>query len=305
MKEIDQPIPNENDLLTTSSLVGGLEGALIGLGGAYLARKAGISVEHLGLYLAGGGLVIGATVRGVLANLKNTSKDRHPRKLILDQVKATESAEISLQRGERFRGIAELVESVTNGIQNKNLAKLIYSGAVRSLSKDPFEDSDLRRGMRSTYHGMRGSIIANYMGVFDPFEYDGKQIDPKASLDDFFSTALTIYRYMGNGLSRALGKLSGKSNNSPDKDEDIDWTKNMALLLDRETRNATDISLWANYLSHKDGAVGDRINAKLDQLGITHPQNLPSDIEIIRSNIQGIYDRWKNKREVPYGEDIE
>lgn len=305
MEEIGQPTPNEDNLVVKSSLLGGLEGAMIGLGCAYVGRKLDIPVEHLGLYLAGGGLVVGATVRGVLTNLKNKSKDRHPRKLVLDQIKATEEAEISLQHSERFRGITDLVESVTNGIQNKDLAQLMYSGAVRSLNRDPFADSSLETGIRSTYQGVRGSIIANYMGVFDPFEHEGKQIDPKACLDDFFSTGLTIYRYIGNKLSRALGKLSGKGNNSPDKDEDKDWERNMALLLDRETRNAKDVSLWVNYLSHKDGTVGNRVKAKLDELGITHPQNLPSDMEIIRSNIQQIYDGWKNKREVPYSKDIE
>lgn len=133
------------------------------------------------------------------------------------------------------------------------------------------------------------SCMANYFDVFNPFEYGGRMIYPKNTLDKFFRTGEFIYNVMTEQISEsaAVFVCSKKSNNKL-------MPTNFRDYIIKEISYAEDLALWATYLSKRNGIVGSTVREKLEKFGISNPDSLAHDVKVIGENILKLYDSKNN-----------
>ena len=260
--------------------IGGLAGYLAGSGIEDLARELSINIhiEHVKTLMS----CSGALAFSVFNTLKWFNRDEHEGELVIkipEERKEPKKAEI--KSGELLKGIANAVGEITYGIENQGLARNIYARIANALIKNPLRDAEI------SYEWSREGFFANQFGVFDSFFYDKREIVPKETLDRFFETGRRLHIAAVKGLSNFAEVLSSKQPISIDSEG---WPKEFRETLEQEIALAHDISLWATYLSKREGVVGDSVRSKLAALGITKPDYLTHDVALLGSNILQLYD---------------
>ncbi len=280
--------------------VGGAVGGLLGCGAVYLLNKAGIKSEDAGFpldYIEFGTAFLGAIGNIALTQLRHNNIDRNPGNLIREDGKDSAN-KIKAPTTYNFEGIASCVKVIAEGIENRGIEEIIYGRISQPLRND---DTDIFHKSHSQYAFARDGYLVNQFGVFDSFQFEQDYINPKLSLDDFFITGHKLHKFAVDRLNREAGKLSGNTSHSfSNKQEHSDWYTTTRALLEREFKNAQNIALWINYLSHREGIVGNKVRERLSQFGISNVDLLPDDVGIIEKNILRLYDSWESKQLVAY-----
>lgn len=269
--------PSLGATIATGVVGGTLIGYLAGSGIEDLLHQISMNppIEYMKTILSG----VGAVGWSVLGTLQYFNRDEHEGSLVMHVIEGQETEKPQVKPKPNLEGLAHAFENVTDGIHNRKLANSLYSGIAQNLQKSPLNNA------RSTYELNKDGFLASSFEVFVPFTYDGRTIDPKATLDKFFDKGEDLYRMALEGMSESAERfVSGES------------TSNNILpngfreSLSKEISLAQDIALWTTYLSKRSGIVGSKVREKLSQMGIENPNYLAQDVQVLGQNILKLYD---------------
>lgn len=182
-----------------------------------------------------------------------------------------------------LEGIANAVEILTDGIENKAISDLIYVNIARALERNPL------RNARWKYQSKRDGIILNWFKVFHAFNCNGKTIDPKQAVDEFFENTSKLYGLIIYRVSSASDMIAKEKNQAfSDINEYYEWSRCFKYYLEKEIELAQDIALWLSDLPKRE-KIGLKAKEKLKEYGITNPGNLFNDVTRLGKNIKKIY----------------
>ncbi len=257
---------------------GALGGYLIGSGIEDILQHFSINppVEYMKTIVSG----VSSLGFSILGTLKYFNRDEYEGMLVTHTVKEEhEKPEIESQPN--LEGIATAVKELTNGVKNKVIAQNIYNAITGTLRKNPLEKA------RKTYELNRKGFLVDSFEVFKPFLYEEREINPRETLDKFFKIGGELYKMVIERMSIGAEKLIVGEPDTNGYSKDILFK----LLLNQEIGYAQDIASWVTYLSYRGGVVGSKVRSKLSQLGITNPDYLAEDVEVLGKNILSLYDR--------------
>ncbi len=179
----------------------------------------------------------------------------------------------------KLKGISNALKVVTTGFHNRDIANNLYLAIARSLQKDPFYH------IKSVYEHNKEGILANMFGVFAPFDYDSREIDPIETLDQFFDIGDKLYEMVVKGISNSAERIVTGRTIAKDVLPD-----NFRETLTHGISLSQDIASWAVYQSQRQGLVGTIVRGKLAKLGITNPDYLTQDVQTLGETLLRLYD---------------
>jgi|APSaa5957512622_1039677.scaffolds.fasta_scaffold00079_37 hypothetical protein len=115
---------------------------------------------------------------------------------------------------------------------------------------------------RSDYRKFRDSAKVRFTGVLKPFQYEGKTIDPNETIEDFLDTADRLHTMIFEGALNAVRRRAGQQGYDVES-YDQQEIKDIAGELDRAYLQASDVAVWAEKLSEREGYVGGKVSNKV------------------------------------------
>jgi len=276
-----------------SFIAGGLGGALIGSGLEDLLTNFDLpqliqqSIEYTSTVCAG----LGSLILSTWSVLQYYNKDEHEGALVINVEDPAEQKQTYVKPELDLKSIANTVEKLTYSIENKGIAQNIYTSIARALQQNP-----LKNAQRS-YELKKQGFIVDSFEIFKQFNYEGKIVDPKQTIDEFFAIGEELYNLFIDRVSRTSEVLTqSRANPFSTKNEHQQWSQKFRNNLEKELELASNMALWATYLSKRGGIVGSKVNAKLVQFGVSNPNHLSSDVTVLGRNILEFYDAMEENQ---------
>lgn len=276
-----------------------LSSAISGIGGALLFGMAGSGLEDLISNLDLSPRVIESGVDfisvvtgsiGFFIFYANSrfSKQAKPKdmaeELAIADVLDEEPEQAEIEAKPNRRGLGEAVGLATRKLRNREIGKRIYARMAEALDYNPFKDYERQ------YKKARRRRLVRWAGMFKPFQYKKRTIDPKKTLDMFFEKGNMMYRMAVERVSDEAELAARRALTKKRTYLRADtWQGRFRAVLNEEVRLATDVSLWLAYLSQKGGMVGRDMKKWLTQSGITDIEYLPHDVEVLGNNLLRLY----------------
>jgi len=168
-----------------------------------------------------------------------------------------------------------------DGIANKGIVGYLVNTANR---KNPFEDASAK------FRYARSNFFAGILGVYDSFEYEGREINPVGSVEQFLEDGIKLYD-MGVEASFEMmaAAIESGSLTKLKKVKGDPWTSNFRKMLKSEIKLAGDIAVWLSRISDRGWGVGSSVKLGLKGYGIEYPEKLPQDVEVMGKKILKLY----------------
>ena len=167
------------------------------------------------------------------------------------------------------------------GISNKGIVDCLFSAA---RGENPFEYAQRR------FADARRGFFAGLFGVYAPFEYEGREINPIESVEKFLEDGAKLYQVGLEASFEMIAEASetGSLTKLKKLKGDI-WTSEFRRRLKSEIRLAGDIAVWVSHLSERGWGVGASVKSNLAKYGIETPESLPDDVEAVGKKILRAY----------------